>query len=64
MAGKQKSGGGAKKYGRDKADCERYRREGHRQKAKLKNYRQHNLPKEATEEIRNAMLAKWKDSYA
>ena len=50
MADKQKSGGGAKKHGRDKLKCKRYRDRLTRFQNKLKNFLKHNISKSATEQ--------------
>ena len=36
-----RKGGGAKKYGRHKAHCQRYRLEGRREKNKIKKQKKH-----------------------
>ena len=41
----QKSGGGAKKYGRDAGKCTKYKNSGRREKAKIANFIEHNIPK-------------------
>ena len=48
MAG-QKSGGGAKKYGRNKVKCASYLNRGIREKAKIANFIEHNIPKDIDE---------------
>ena len=60
MAGKQKSGGGAKKYGRNKDKCAEYFRQGRREKNKLKHFMESNLPHEADEATRNKLIASFK----
>jgi len=50
MAGKNKSGGGAKKHGRDTAKCQRYKSRMIRYINKLKRFLKHNVSREATEQ--------------
>jgi hypothetical protein len=61
MGNQKKSGGGTKKIGRNKGECERYSREHRRDSNKLKNFIKHNIPKGATEEERNTLIAKFKN---
>lgn len=58
---KQKSGGGNRKIGRNKISCQQYLHEHRRDKAKLKNFIKHNIPKNATEEERKVIIAKFKN---
>jgi hypothetical protein len=60
MAGKQKSGGGAKKYGRNKVKCERYKREGRRELNKLDKFKKNNISKDSTEDEKNKKIAEFK----
>ena len=60
MPGKQKSGGGAKKIGRNKDKCAAYFREGRREKSKLKHFIESNLPHEADEATKNKLIAEFK----
>ena len=48
MANKQKSGGGARKIGRDKLKCKRYSDRLIRFTNKLKRFLKHNISKTAT----------------
>ncbi len=48
MTGKNKSGGGAKKHGRDTAKCQRYKSRLIRFQNKLKRFLKHNVAKNAT----------------
>ncbi len=50
MPGKQKSGGGAKKYGRDNAKCQRYKSRLIRFINKMKRFLKHNVKKNATQQ--------------
>jgi len=50
MSGQQKSGGGAKKYGRDKLKCKRYSDRIIRFTNKLKRFLKHNVAKAATQQ--------------
>ena len=61
MAQKQKSGGGAKKIGRNKMSCQQYYNEHRREKAKIKNFIKHNIPKDGTEELRKKLINEFKE---
>lgn len=61
MAGKQKSGGGAKKYSRDKVKCASYKNRGLREKAKLVNFKKHNIPKDIDEKDRVVLISSFKE---
>jgi len=57
MAANQKSGGGSKKYGRNKDKCARYRLQGRRYKNKVRKIKKWagRLPKEKLDEILEAV---------
>ena len=60
MGGKQKSGGGAKKIGRNKVKCATYKNQGVRERAKLRNFKKHNIPRSATEEEQKKLISQFK----
>ena len=61
MGGKQKSGGGQKKVGRDKVKCASYKNRGLREKAKLVNFKKHNIPKDIDEKDRVVLISSFKE---
>ena len=61
MPGQQKSGGGAKKIGRNKVKCERYSRENRREKSKLKEFKEHNIPKDANDAEKSKLISAFMD---
>jgi len=60
LGGKQKSGGGAKKIGRNKVKCATYKNQGVRERAKLRNFKKHNIPRSATEEEQKKLISQFK----
>lgn len=60
MAGKQKSGGGAKKYSRDKVKCATYKNRGIREQNKLAEFKKHNIPKDIDEESKKKLISEFK----
>ena len=60
MPGKNKSGGGQKKVGRDKVKCASYKNRGLREKAKLVNFKKHNIPKDIDEKDKVALINEFK----
>ena len=57
----QKNSGGNKKIGRDSGKCQRYKAEHRRDKAKLKNFIEHNIPKDIDEETKKKLVAEFKE---
>lgn len=60
MAGKNKSGGGAKKIGRDIAHCKRYKDRLTRFNNKLKHWLKHNIAKNSTQQQTDAKRKEFK----
>ena len=60
MAGKQKSGGGQKKVGRDKVKCASYKNRSVRERAKIRHFAKHNIPRSATEEEQKKLISSFK----
>ena len=61
MAGKQKSGGGQKKVGRDKVKCASYKNRSVRERAKIRHFAKHNIPKDIDEESKKKMISSFKE---
>jgi len=61
MPGQNKSGGGSKKIGRDKVKCSNYLKRGLREKAKIVEFKKHNIPKNATEEEKKKLISEFKN---
>ena len=61
MSGKQKSGGGQKKIGRNKIKCATYKNQGVREKAKIKSFAKHNIPKDASLEEEKKLISSFKE---